>query len=107
MKTKIDYNHEIELFVEKTVKCYFPNRIILFGSAAKGKFREGSDIDLIVIKETRKPFWSRLKEISKFCSHKVGMDVLVYTPKEFEYLTKSRLFFKEEVLKKGKIVYEQ
>jgi hypothetical protein len=38
---------------------------------------------------------------------RVGIDILVYTPVEFENLCKERAFFREEILGKGKILYEQ
>jgi len=34
-----------------------------------------------------------------------GADILVYTPEEFE-IVKDRLFSQEEVLKKGRVLYE-
>jgi len=35
----------------------------------------------------------------------VGAEIMVYTPQEFE-VKKDTLFFKEEVLKKGKVIYD-
>jgi predicted nucleotidyltransferase len=98
---------EVEEFVDRIKKAYVPDKIILFGSVATGKAKENSDIDIIIIKETEKKFWERLREISKYCSREIGMDVLVYTPEEFEKLSQDREFFKQEVLMKGKIIYER
>jgi len=33
------------------------------------------------------------------------MDILIYTPEEFKQLSENRLFFKNEILKKGKVIY--
>jgi len=95
---------ELNGFVERLKENYYPLKVILFGSAVSKKYKAG-DIDLIVIKKTDKPFWERLQEISSYCSRKIGMDVLVYTPEEFEQMSKDRLFFKNEVLKKGRVIY--
>jgi predicted nucleotidyltransferase len=83
---------------------YKPEKILLFGSLANGKIGEWSDIDLIIVKDTKKPFLDRSKEVLLFVQPKVGMDILVYTSEEFEKLS-SREFFKKEVLSKG-VFYE-
>ena len=77
-------------------------KVILFGSMARGDVREHSDIDLIVVKETEKRFLDRLDEFYNGAS--VAMDILVYTPQEFEEM-KERPFVKR-ALQEGKILYE-
>jgi len=84
-------------------KCK-PEKILLFGSLANGKVGMWSDIDLVIIKSTEKPFLDRTKEVLLLLHPEVGMDILVYTPEEFEML-KERKFFKDEVLAKG-VIYE-
>ena len=86
---------------------YSPEKIILFGSLATGKIRETSDLDLLVIKKTRKSFFNRLREIADLCEVNVGADIIVYTPSEFDAEAKTNPFFKEEILKKGKVIYER
>ena len=46
--------------VMQDLAAYGPEKVILFGSAARGDVDEYSDIDLIVIKETDKRFVQRL-----------------------------------------------
>lgn len=87
----------IELGVEK---------IILFGSLASGSVNKSSDIDLIVVKKTDKKFLSRLEDVYLHLEPKVGMDILVYTPEEFDEMKKSNRFIKS-ALKRGKILYEK
>ncbi|MBF0273668.1 MAG: nucleotidyltransferase domain-containing protein [Nitrospinae bacterium] len=43
------------------------NKIILFGSCARGDYKEGSDIDVIVISESFKKFtfWERLDIVAE------------------------------------------
>ena len=86
---------------------YHPEKIILFGSFVNRKVRKWSDLDLIVIKETQKRFLDRIEEVLRYLHPKVGADILVYTPKEFSELCRTRVFFKEEILKKGRIIYER
>ena len=83
-----------------------PERVILFGTLATGMINEWSDIDLIVVEKTALPFFQRLRTVHKLLRPKVGIDIMVYTPEEFEQLCKDRPFFREEIVEKGKVIYE-
>lgn len=83
-----------------------PEKVIVFGTLAKGPVHEWSDIDLVVVERTQLPFFQRIKKIRQLLQPKVGMDIMVYTPEEFEQLCTNRPFFQEEIVGKGKIVYE-
>ncbi len=86
---------------------YKPEKIILFGSFALGRTREWSDIDMVILKDTDKPFLDRIKEVLLLLKPKVGLDVLVYTPQEFKKLCDTKLFFKEEISNRGLVIYER
>lgn len=99
-----DLNHELSRILDIIIHEYKPQKVILFGSMVDGNIHDFSDIDLIVIKESDKPFYDRLEEIILLTMPEVGADIFVYTPEEFESI-QTRLFIKEEVLKKGKVIY--
>ncbi|MGD9160285.1 MAG: nucleotidyltransferase domain-containing protein [Desulfobacteraceae bacterium] len=82
-------------------------KVILFGTMANGSIHEWSDIDLVIVEKTQLPFFKRIKNIRKLLQPKVGMDIMVYTPDEFDQLCAERSFFKEEIIGKGEIVYER
>ena len=84
-----------------------PEKVILFGTLARGSVYEWSDIDLVVVERTQLPFFQRIKKVRKLLQPKVGMDIMVYTPEEFDQLCTDRAFFKEEIIGKGEIVYER
>lgn len=63
-------------------------KIILFGSLAKDDIGPASDIDLLVVQETRKRFIKRLEELYNLIDPKYALDLLVYTPSEFEEMKK-------------------
>ena len=87
---------------------YRPEKVILFGSMAQASVGAWSDLDLVVIKDTPKPFLQRLKEVALLCQAPVGVDFLVYTPNEFDQMIAERNpFILEEVLRKGKVLYER
>lgn len=98
---------ELRSFVETVKAHYHPDKIILFGSLASGRVSDMSDLDLIIVAESKDDFWSRLQNLSKYCSRKVGMDVLFYTPAEFNRLSATRTFFKKEIKEKGEVVYDK
>jgi uncharacterized protein len=89
-------------------KEYQPNKVILFGSMAQGTVKEWSDLDLVIIKETNKPFIQRNTDVALLCLAPVSVDYLVYTPQEFaDMVAQKNHFIVNEVLGKGKVIYEQ
>lgn len=99
----------IKQLTARIVKSYQPEKIILFGSAAVGKIHEDSDLDLVIIKKTQKRFYDRIGEVLRVVrsiTPKPPLDVLVYTPLEFEQMMRESYFIKDEVAKKGRVLYE-
>lgn len=84
-----------------------PEKVILFGTLATGRINEWSDIDLVVVEQTELSFFERLRRIRKLLQPRVGIDVMVYTPEEFNRLSSERPFFRDEIVAKGKVVYER
>ena len=83
-----------------------PKKIILFGTLAKGEIHAWSDIDLVVVEETPLRFFERLRRVRNLLQPQVGIDVMVYTPEEFEQLCADRPFFRDEIAAKGRVLYE-
>ncbi|MFQ5825992.1 MAG: nucleotidyltransferase domain-containing protein [Dehalococcoidia bacterium] len=70
--------------IVEILRPYDPERIILFGSRARGQADELSDYDLIVIKRTDRSFVERLQDMVPYLVQlKRPADILVYTPEEF------------------------
>lgn len=82
-------------------------RVILFGSLARGEEGADSDLDLVVVKRTSLPFWRRVAEIRNLLKPRVAADVLVYTPEEIEQLASERPFVRDEILARGRVLYER
>lgn len=95
----------LERIIVDLKEKYDPNKVILFGSYASGKIKNFSDLDLLIIKDTKSKFFDRLREVTKICNYDIGVDFLVYTPEEYEDQLNNNLFFKEEVVSKGKVIY--
>lgn len=98
--------HELDQVVQRLVKEYQPEKIIVFGSMATGKVHEDSDVDLFVIKQTSRRSFDRLKDVARFLSRKIGIDCVVWTPQEVVEATRTNSFLRNEILTKGKVVYD-
>ena len=90
------------------IKAHFmPERVVLFGSLVTGAINAWSDIDLVIIQVTDKRFLDRIKDVIQVLRPRVGVDILVYTPAEFAQLAQTRAFVRDEIVGKGKVLYER
>ena len=83
-------------------------KAILFGSYARGDADEYSDIDLIIIAESNRPFVERFEDFSDLwnVSPIKAIDVLVYTPQEFKEMCQRENPFILRAVEEGKVIYE-
>jgi predicted nucleotidyltransferase len=90
------------------VRAYDPLRVIVFGSFARGDTHEGSDLDLIVVKDTDERFFNRIGRV-RDAAHGLGLDVqpLVYTPTEMEEMLTGGNSFLGTALLEGAVAYER
>jgi predicted nucleotidyltransferase len=102
----VDYQKEIENITLQIIKKYNPEKIILFGSEARGKIGPDSDADFLIIKENT-PFYGadRIRELSRMIERNIPVDLLVYKPKEFQSRLELGDPFLKAVVKEGKVLY--
>ncbi len=83
-------------------------KIIVFGSYAQNIVNEYSDLDIMIIKDTEKKFLKRIKEVMLLTNPEIAVDFLVYNEEEIKNMYETgHSFFLEEILKKGKVIYER
>ena len=93
--------------VDAIVRAYRPQRVIVFGSFARGDTHEGSDLDLIVVKETDERFFERIARVRDACADlEVDVQPLVYTPAELRQMLEQGNGFLETALAEGVVTYE-
>ncbi|GEM_PF-66663 len=91
--------------IVRALKPYDPERVILFGSAARGDTNRCSDIDIAIIKETNACFLDRLAEVYDLIQPDFALDVLVYTPNEFAEMQTRANPFIADIVREGIVVY--
>ncbi len=107
MKITPTIQQSIDAIVKAIASGYKPRKIIMFGSFARGDFHQGSDLDLIIVKNVRMRFVDRIEEVLKFWPGGIPVEPLVYTEKEISSMLARGNGFIECALKEGKVVYER
>jgi len=105
-KRKAALEAELARILPLLIDQYGAEKVILFGSLATGEIGEWSDLDLIIIKTTEKRFFDRIDEVVLLTRPNLAADIIVYTPEEFAALRVNRRFFREEIIAKGRVLYE-
>ena len=105
---KKQLSQELKRITRRLVSRYHPETIILFGSLASRVAGEWSDIDLALVKKTRRRFLDRPKDAFLAAQPKEALDILVYTPKEVSAMESSgNLFWTHEIKEKGRVLYQR
>jgi predicted nucleotidyltransferase len=101
-------NKELNKAIEAIKEIADPDKIILFGSHAKGKSNFDSDIDLLVLKRGVKNRRELAQKIYlNFTDIGAPVDVIVEDPVEFEIKKKDPFLIYKEIAESGKVVYER
>ena len=93
--------------IERIVKSAQPEKIVLFGSAARGEMGPDSDLDLLVIKGGKFNRNRLTVEIYRALRGKgAPVDVIVVTTEEVERYRNTHCLVICPALKEGKVVYD-
>lgn len=104
----MDVKTTIQGMVEKLISDYAPQKIILFGSYAKGIAGPDSDIDLFIIKGTSaRPIdrWVEVRQILSDPGRKFPIETLVLTPQEVSKRVTAGDQFITKILEEGRVLY--
>ena len=97
---------QIRAYAAEIAREFRPRRIILFGSYAYGKPTRDSDVDLLVIMPLKGRGVTKAIEISLKAPAPFACDLLVRSPQKIRQRLAWGDCFIQEVLSKGKILYE-
>jgi len=96
----------IDEVVRQIAENFHPQKIILFGSYARGKPHPESDVDMLVIMDTPLKEVEQAIKICQKIQYRFGLDLIVHTPKRLAERLKMGDWFLHDVLEEGKVVYE-
>lgn len=94
--------------VQRYIRAFAPERIVLFGSYAKGTNQQSSDIDLLVVADLEGDplfYLRRARQLAADCFPPV--DVVFATTEEFESAATAKSPFLLSILEGGIIVYRR
>jgi predicted nucleotidyltransferase len=97
---------KIEKDIIERLKPLKPEKIILFGSYAAGRATDDSDIDMLVIMPFDGSAIDKSAEMRLSLSSKYSIDLLVRTPQQIKQRLELGDCFYQEILDKGKVLYE-
>ncbi len=103
--TFLDYLPEIK---RRILSVSDPEKIILFGSFARGDNKEGSDLDLLVIlKGIKSPRAESIRLYRTLRGLLIPVDIIVATPEQIKRHQKTIGFIYGSALAEGKVIYER
>jgi uncharacterized protein len=102
----VDFDKEIQSITKQLIQKYGPEKIILFGSAARGDSDQISDLDFLIIKRDV-PLYGidRMRELDELIDRNVAADMLVYRPDEFEERIRLGDPFIKTIIREGRVLY--
>ncbi len=87
------------------LRAYRVNEAYLFGSWGRGDADEASDIDVIVVAPSTRPFVDRFRDYPKvWLGAPTGIDLLIYTPEEFATQRRVNRFIRHVLREARRIV---
>ncbi|MCX5637954.1 MAG: nucleotidyltransferase domain-containing protein [Planctomycetota bacterium] len=98
--------NRIEEFGRQIGREFGAERVILFGSYARGEVTEDSDIDLLVIGPFKGRSVDKSVEIRMKLKPQFPVDLLVRTPEKVRQRLEMGDSFLREILEEGKVLYE-
>lgn len=96
----------LEEIVRRIVAASQPEKVILFGSAARGEMGPHSDVDLLVIKQCDNN-WDVMGDIyEELYGVEAAVDVVVVTPGDVERYRDTHALVIKPALREGRVVYD-
>ena len=102
----IDTEAAIAEMVRRIVARFDPEKIILFGSHARGETTRGSDVDLLVVMPVNGSRRQKMIEIGlELAGIGVAEDVFVTRPEDFEWRKEIAGTIERPAYREGKVLY--
>ena len=83
-----------------------PEKIVLFGSLVRGEIKEGSDIDLLIVKDSPERNVDQVEQILRLLPPENPVEPHVLTPQELQNRLEQKDPFIRQALGHGLVLYE-
>jgi predicted nucleotidyltransferase len=94
--------------IARITRRFTPEKIILFGSYARGTTTRDSDIDLLIVMNVEGSLRGKTNEIDLLLADRtVPMDLLVVTPKQYERQKELIGTVVRQAVREGRVIYER
>jgi predicted nucleotidyltransferase len=99
----------ITYIVEKIARAVAPERIVLFGSFARGETTEASDLDLFIVQDSHESNRAVRRQIEALLWGRLfGLDLIVRRPEEVaRNVSDGNPFYTQHLFDEGKVLYER
>jgi predicted nucleotidyltransferase len=97
----------IRSFVRKIADEFSPERVVLFGSYARGTPSDDSDVDLLVVMTHNKRNVDQSLDITRRVDRTFPLDLIVRKPEEIQRRLRQHDMFLASILNEGKTLYER
>ena len=96
----------LEEIVRRIVAASQPEKVVLFGSAARGEMGPHSDVNLLVVKQCDN-HWDVMGDIyEELYGVEAAVDIVVVTPDDVERYKDTHALVIKPALREGRIVYQ-
>ena len=92
--------------VQRVVEAAAPEKIVLFGSGARGEMGPSSDLDLLVIKDVQNTVGLASEIHMNLWGVEAAVDIVVVTPEQVERHRNTHALVIKPALQEGRVVYE-
>ncbi len=108
MGTRTSTKEILDEIINRIVSVADPDKIILFGSSARGEMKPNSDLDLLVVK-SEPVHRRRLSQAIYMNLFGVGqaVDIIVVTPDDIKRYGNAHALVLKPALQEGKVIYER
>ena len=96
----------LDSIVGRIVEVAQPERIILFGSAARGEMGRNSDVDLLIVKDGADALDLMAQIYRRLHGVGAAVDAIVVSPADVERYKDSHALVIKPALREGRVVYE-
>ena len=106
MKSDVLEDSTLDDIIRRVVEVAEPERVILFGSAARGEMNRHSDVDLLVVKDAPDLRQLTAKVYRRLYGVGAAVDIVMVTPQDVELYRDSHALIIKPALREGTVMHE-